>query len=114
MDTVVSLRQATPGMIAQVEGKLATANAAHAALKQPPDLKEVYDKAFDRLVTKPGTLLVQMLSLLPSSLDAMIAVANYVADNAKSITIDGMDGSSLEPSVSSQCPGADRGSAQER
>jgi hypothetical protein len=49
-----TLREAIPQMIATVDGKLATANAARAALQQPPDLKEVYDKAFDRLVTRSG------------------------------------------------------------
>jgi hypothetical protein len=94
-----TLREAAPGMLALFEGKLATANAAHAALQQPPDLKEVYDKAFDRLVTRPGTLATKMIGLLPSSLDAMIALADYVADNAGNIRIVGMDGTSIDPVV---------------
>jgi uncharacterized protein (DUF2336 family) len=68
-------------------------------LLQPPDLKEVYDKAFDRLVTRPATLLRKMLGLLPSSLDAMIALGDYVADNASVIRVVGMDGTSVDPVV---------------
>jgi Protein of unknown function (DUF3053) len=93
------VRQATPEMAALCEKKLATANAARAALQQPSDLKEVYDKAFDRLVTRPGTLLTKMLALLPTSLDAMIELAEYVATNTKVIRVVGMDGTSQDPVV---------------
>jgi hypothetical protein len=94
-----ALREAVPSTIATVDQKIATANNAHAALQQPPDLKEVYDKAFDRLVTQPGTLMTKMLALLPSSLDATIALADYTADNAKVIRVVGMDGTSEDPVV---------------
>jgi len=94
-----ALRQATPEMIALCERKLANANAARAALQQPADLKEVYDKAFDRLVTKPGALLTEMLALLQTSLDAMIELADYIAANAREIRIVGMDGTLQDPVV---------------
>jgi hypothetical protein len=93
------LRQALPDVIAAVDLKLTTANAARAALQQPPDLKDVYDKAYDRLVTRPGTLLQKMLKLLPTSLDGMLALADYAADNAKAVRISGMGGSSSDPVV---------------
>jgi hypothetical protein len=94
-----TLRQSIPEMVAAVDQKIATANAARAALQQPADLKEVYDKAFDRLVTRPGTLLQKILTLLPNSLDAMLTLADYVADNAQVIKVVGMDGASIDPVV---------------
>jgi Protein of unknown function (DUF3053) len=94
-----ALRQSAPQMIATVDQKIAAINAARAALQQPPDLKEVYDKAFNRLVTRPATLLKKMLELLPSSLDAMLELADYVAKNAKDIRVQGMDGTSEDPVV---------------
>ena len=94
-----TLREAIPQMIATVDGKLATANAARAALQQPPDLKEVYDKAFDRLVTRPGNLLAQMFRQLDKFLETIISLADYVADNARVIRIVGMDGTSIDPVV---------------
>jgi hypothetical protein len=101
-DELKALRQATPEMIAMCEKKMAAANTARAALQQPPDLQEVYDKAFDRLVTKPGTLSTKMLTLLPTSLDAMIELADYIAANARQIRIVGMDGTSQDPVVERQ------------
>jgi hypothetical protein len=98
-DELRRLRQAVPEMIALVDKKIATVNAARTALQQPPDLKEVYDKAFDRLVTRPATLFRKMLDLLPSSLDAMIAVGDYVAKNAAVIRVVGMDATSVDPVV---------------
>jgi hypothetical protein len=94
-----ALQAAIPEMTAIVDGKIETANAAHAALQQPPDLKEVYDRAFDRLVTRPGTLLAQMPKQLDKSLTVMIGLADYVADNVKVIKIVGMDGTSIDPVV---------------
>lgn len=38
-----------------IETRLAKINADRAALKQPDDLKTVYDKTFDKLVTAPGS-----------------------------------------------------------
>jgi len=98
-DELKKLRAAIPEMVAAANARFAAANAARAALQQPLDLKEVYDKAFDRLVTQPGTLLTKMLDLAPSSLDAMIEVGDYVADNAKVIRIVGMDATSPDPVV---------------
>jgi hypothetical protein len=98
-DDLRTLRQVVPDVIAIVDRKLAAADAAHAALQQPPDLKLVYDQAFDRLVTRPGTLLQKMLALLPSSLDAMIETADYVAKNAADIRVQGMGGTSQDPVV---------------
>ena len=94
-----ALRQAVPGMMVTVDQRLATANAARAALQQPPDLKAVYDQAFDRLVTRPGTLLARMLELLDKNLTTMIALADYVAANPNAIKIEGMDGTSNSPEI---------------
>jgi len=98
-DELKTLRLAIPEMAAAIERKITTANTAHAALQQPPDLKEVYDKAFDRLVTRPGTLLAQMLSVLDKSVGAMIEPGDYVFANANVIRVTGMDGSSVDPVV---------------
>jgi hypothetical protein len=88
-----------PEISALVDKKIETVNAARAALQQPPDLKEVYDNAFDRLITRPATLFRRMLELLPSSLDAMIAVGDYVAKNAGVIRVVGMNATSVDPVV---------------
>ena len=94
-----ALRQAIPGMVATVDQRLAAANAARAALQQPPDLKTVYDQVFDRLVTRPGTLLARMFALLDKNLTAMLALADYVAANPNAIKIEGMDGTSNSPEI---------------
>jgi len=98
-DDLHALRDALPGLIATLHQRLATANAARVALQQPADLQAVYDKAFDRVVTRPGMLTGKMLDLLPSSVDAMIALADYVADNPKIIRVSGMGGGSQDPDV---------------
>jgi hypothetical protein len=99
LDQLKTLQGAIPGMIAAVDAKVSTANAAKAALQQPADLKEVYDKAFDRLVTRPSTLMSQMLLLLRENVGTMIAVADYVSQEAGAIKVAGMDGTSVDPVV---------------
>jgi hypothetical protein len=99
---LTALHEAMPGIIAQCESRLATVNAAHAALQQPSDLKAVYDKAFDRIVTRPGTLLMQMLPLLDKNVNAMIALTAYIADHSYDITIDGMDATSSDTTIGIQ------------
>ena len=97
-----ALHEAMPGIIAQCESRLAAVNAAHAALQQPPDLKDVYDKAFDRIVTRPGTLLMKMLPLLDKNVNAMLALTAYIADHPYDIKIEGMDATSNDTTIGIQ------------
>jgi hypothetical protein len=97
-----TLHEAIPGMIALCENKISAANAAHAALQQPGDLKAVYDKAFDRIVTRPGTLLLQMLGLLDKNVAAMVALTDYIAEHSFDITIQGMDATSKDTTIGIQ------------
>ena len=94
-----ALHEAMPEMIAQFEQRLSRANSAHAALQQPPDLKQVYDKAFERIVTRPATLLGQMLPILDQNVNAMIALTDYIAAHSYDITIEGMDATSNDTTI---------------
>ena len=68
-DALAALRKALPGMREQFDRQLATANDAHAALRQPDDLKTVYDQAFDRIVARPAALLGAIWSMLDEDLE---------------------------------------------
>jgi len=54
-DGMAQLRQA-------IDKQLAAADTAHAALKQPDDLKPVFDKAYERDVTIPAKAFEEHLS----------------------------------------------------
>jgi hypothetical protein len=99
---LADLRKAVPDVIARNKQDLDTANAARAALHQPPDLKAVYDKAFDRILTQPATLLGEMLPLLDTSLAAMVALADFIAAHDDKIVVDGVSAYSTDPNIDGQ------------
>jgi len=59
----------------------AEADAAHAALKQPPDLKAVYDTAYDRMVTQSAATIRELATMMHEQLPVLEELANYVADH---------------------------------
>lgn len=72
------------------KGCLDRANAAKAALKQPDDLRAIYDAAFDKLVTQPGGLMLQLIPAMQSMLSAIMELVTYVEQHPKEVTISGM------------------------
>jgi hypothetical protein len=79
------VRQGMAKFKAEIETAQAQADAAHAALKQPPDLKAVYDIAYSRMVSTPAAV---FLDLVPSILDALKPVeelAEFLEQNRDAI-----------------------------
>ena len=56
-----------------IETRPAKINADRAALKQPDDLKAVYDKTFDKLVTAPAVAMENSAKALDTGIDAALA-----------------------------------------
>ncbi len=56
-----------------VESRSAKFNAERAALKQPDDLKAVYDKTFERLVAAPAAAFENYAKATTSGIDAASA-----------------------------------------
>jgi hypothetical protein len=73
-----------------LETRLAKANADRAALKQPDDLKAVYDKTFDRLVATPAMAFENYAKALDSGIDAAIALAAYINAHRTKLVVSGM------------------------
>jgi hypothetical protein len=79
------IRQGMTKFKAEIETAQAQADAAHAALKQPPDLKTVYDIAYGRMVSTPAAV---FLDMVPSILDALKPVeklADFLDQNRDAI-----------------------------
>ncbi len=73
-----------------LETRLAKANADRAALKQPDDLKAVYDKTFDRLVAAPAMAFENYAKALSTGIDAALALANYINAHRTKLAVSGM------------------------
>ena len=84
------VRQSMAKFKTETEAALAKADAAHAALKQPPDLKAVYDAAYDKMVTKPAAVFSEIAPLIDGALRPLEELANYLDQNRS--VIDYRDG----------------------
>ena len=94
-DGMVALRSA-------IDAQLAKAEAARALLKQPDDLKAVYDKAYDRTVVVPAATFKDVFPALDAVLDGAIAMADYIQLNKAKIKIDGSAMTVSDPAVQAQ------------
>ena len=74
---------------AAIEKEHADADAARAKLKQPYDLKKVYDAAYDRTVTQPANAFKAVFPLTDKALESAIETAKYIEANKSKIEIVG-------------------------
>jgi hypothetical protein len=70
----------------KVEGE---ADAAHKALQQPTDLKIVYDRAYERMVTKPAQTFREILPLMTAGLPMIDDLASYLDEHRDTIELHG-------------------------
>jgi hypothetical protein len=73
-----------------LDRQLAAADAAHAALKQPDDLKVVFDKAYDRDVTIPAKAFAAIFPDLSQALGAIVELGDFITQHKDKVTISGM------------------------
>ena len=68
---------------------MAIADAAHAALKQPEDLKPVYDAAYDRDVTQPAKAFAEIFPDAAGAMKDFLEFADFVEQHHGAIRIQG-------------------------
>jgi hypothetical protein len=73
-----------------LETRLAKVTADRGALKQPDDLKAVYDKTFDRLVAAPAVAFENSAKALSSGIDAALALITYINAHRTKLVVSGM------------------------
>jgi hypothetical protein len=74
---------------AALDEQLKVADAAHAALKQPDDLKPVYDAAYARDVTMPATAMADIFPDVDEAMKAILALADFLAAHQAVVTVHG-------------------------
>ncbi|RYF59162.1 MAG: DUF3053 domain-containing protein [Comamonadaceae bacterium] len=80
----------------------AQADAARAQLKQPEDLKPVYDSAYDRVVTQPANAFKTVFPLVDASLQRAVDTADYVEKNKAKIQVSGATVRVSDPKVQAE------------
>lgn len=68
---------------------LGAADSAHAALKQPDDLKAVFDKAYDRTVTVPAKAFEEIFPAMDQALGTILVLSDFVAQHRAQVNLRG-------------------------
>ncbi|MDH0093607.1 DUF3053 domain-containing protein [Achromobacter mucicolens] len=84
-----TVRAGLNDMNAALKEHRAKADAAHAQLKQPEDLKAVYDKAYEKTITMPADTFADVLPQINATYDVALKIADYVDANKSKIEISG-------------------------
>lgn len=77
----------------------AEADTAHGQLKQPEDLKAVYDQAYDRTVSKPADTFLALLPQIDTAMASIEDVGNYIEAHKDQIDIKGAQITVQDPKV---------------
>ena len=85
-----------------LDQQLATADAAHAALKQPDDLKPVYDAAYDRDVTQPAKALIDIFPDVDGAMKGILTLADFLDQHRAAIKINGPMIQTTDPALQSR------------
>ena len=92
-------RTGVDAMGAALGGDLAQADAAHAKLKQPADLKPVYDQAYDRLVTQPAVTFKGIVPVMDKVLDQAVDLGGYIDAHRAQVQLSGSTVRASDPTV---------------
>ncbi|WP_062380666.1 DUF3053 domain-containing protein [Pseudomonas abietaniphila] len=88
-DDLRAVQSGLNDMAAQLKAQQAKADSAHAQLKQPEDLKGVYDSAYDRTVSVPANTFLSVVPQINGALDSSLKVADYLDAHKAQIEING-------------------------
>lgn len=98
-DDVANARAALSGVSGAMQGALDAANAAKGQLKQPDELKAVYDKTFARLVTEPAAVTGRIWPELDKALGLSLGFADFLAANKAKFEFNGPMASTRDPKL---------------
>ncbi|ODU14162.1 MAG: hypothetical protein BGP22_31695 [Variovorax sp. 67-131] len=88
-DDLKAAKDGLNGLRTALDRQTAKADAAHAQLKQPDDLKQVYDKAYEKTVTVPAATFREVFPALDNVFDSALAVGAFIDQNKSKIQVVG-------------------------
>ncbi|MDF2118175.1 DUF3053 domain-containing protein [Roseiarcaceae bacterium H3SJ34-1] len=101
-DDIATARQTLVNLRQTLDTATSDAEKAHAALKQPADLKLIYDKAFGKVVTQPANAFRDIWPVVESTFDDVIKFADFLAANQAKIKISGVTAEVADPKLLAQ------------
>jgi hypothetical protein len=88
-DDIAAARTMLNNLGGALDGALATADSSHAALKQPDDVKPVFDQAYDRTISQVATTFRGVVPVTDKVFGEALDLADYIDAHKKSITLSG-------------------------
>ncbi|MNX72056.1 hypothetical protein D3C86_1033930 [compost metagenome] len=101
-DDLKTVQGALNDMNAALKEQQAKADAARGQLKQPDDLKAVYDKAYEKTVSLPADTFRDVLPQLNATFDSSLKIADYVEAHKAQIEISGPIVKVKDPAVQTE------------
>jgi hypothetical protein len=101
-DDLKAAKDGLNGLRSALDQQTAKADAAHAQLKQPDDLKPVYDKAFDKTVTTPAGTFKEVFPALDTVFDSALAIGDFLEKNKSKIQVSGTTVTVTDPAVQAE------------
>ena len=101
-DDLKAVQASLNDMGAALKEQQARADAARAQLKQPDDLKAVYDKAYEKTVSLPADTFRDVLPQLNATFDSSLKIADYVEAHQAQIEISGAIVKVQDPAVQAE------------
>lgn len=101
-DDLKAAKEGLTGLRTALDEQAARADAAHAKLKQPDDLKQVYDKAFDKTVTAPASVFKEVFPALDTVFDSALAIGDFLEKNKAKIQVVGTTVTVTDPAVQAE------------
>ncbi|RQO48627.1 DUF3053 domain-containing protein [Variovorax sp. KBW07] len=101
-DDLKAAKDGLGGLRAALDQQVAKADAAHAKLKQPDDLKQVYDKAYDKTVTTPAATFKEVFPALDTVFDSALAIGDFLEKNKSKIQVSGSSVTVTDPAVQAE------------
>ncbi|MET3495141.1 DUF3053 domain-containing protein [Variovorax boronicumulans] len=101
-DDLKAAKEGLAGLRTALDQQLSKADAARAQLKQPEDLKQVYDKAYEKTVSAPAATFKEVFPALATTFDGALAVGDYLQKNKSKIQISGSSVTVTDPAVQAE------------
>lgn len=101
-DDMKAAQQSLSDMGVALKDQQTKADVAHAQLKQPADLKTVYDKAYEKTVSLPADTFRDVLPQLNATFDSGLKIADYVEAHKTQIEISGPITKVNDPAVQAE------------
>ncbi|QNK70912.1 DUF3053 domain-containing protein [Variovorax sp. PAMC26660] len=101
-DDLKAAKEGLGGLRTALDQQVAKADAAHAQLKQPDDLKQVYDKAYERTVTMPATTFKDVFPALDTVFDSALTIGDFLQQNKSKIQVSGNSVTVTDPAVQAE------------